>query len=285
LRKELAQSEPFSCIDLPLVLGAAHNFLTQFPIDVQGGSEDSPLRAVNTLIHELVCAVDSSILQSVLKGLPTHSKVHMLVYQHTNKHESTDNIEAGCIPMTGNKSCSSTSAELAQILQRITAPGSSAGSSFSLHPMLLNDLREFKKTHPDVDVLSHLPPCSAAFKDFLEAALCNGVYSRAGHQNDENDQGKSSASGETKENSHPVDAIGERLRNLQARLKMNPGNAPLGSSNVSANAPERCAKITQKKTSPNTHLSTKTDSSAGSSNIDIQNLKERLAKLKSGQLS
>jgi hypothetical protein len=386
LKKELraaaaasAAAKPFTTLRLSLVLGAAHAFFAACTDSASCGAggavcpapegDESPLKAVNTLISELVQALKGQpgVLRAAMRtveakagsgsggtsgraGTPT--ELDAVVTQHEGKH--------GILPChaegEGARSSSSSDdvevqSELTRIFQRISAHGklnspSSSASSQSQSQFQLGELHAFKQKYPGIDVLSQMPPCSAAFKEFVRQGLqkmmdddCGGggtaMANVSGSAMAPHSGSAATASGsaaaaacadpsESKENSHPVDAIGERLRNLQARLKMNPiGNnnsnnssngsscalsgsgastaggaagrtsayAPLaGSSKSNSSNPTKdgLLGLSTASTKANTVVGAKSvsfsDKAESSGKIDIANLKQRLEKLKSGQL-
>jgi hypothetical protein len=304
LKKELAASSPFADLDLPEILGVLHSFFSA--ACTAGQCDESVFKAANTLLRHLAQDLEFGVLNAASSTFEASSPLHQLIQLHRQSDSTKSPRAADTLQETSEGAASSSAAtkheddnkasssestaislkELSQILQRLSGPASQEA---------IEELHQFKLAHPAIDVLAHLPPVSAAFKEYLKQQLRKLDSTSTAPKG-----GSRLADAEKKENTGPVDVIGDRLRSLQARLKIGSveGAAPLSNSavptasveniNAAQSYPKKTVAVmaavqSTSNTAENKLLSTaggaSTSSEAGTTSL--QALKDRLEKLRS----
>jgi cytoskeleton-associated protein 5 len=299
MKKELAASAPFASLDILQILSVLHTFFSA--ACTAGQCDESVFKAANTLLRHLAQDMDVSAVDAASSTFEASSPLHQLIQLHRQSDRTTKSLSAATTPQeathatdmhederreNGSTPTTASLDELSQILQRLSGPASQEA---------IEELHQFKGVHPRIDVLAHLPPVSTAFKEYLKQQLRKLDGASTARKG-----GGTRADAEKKENTGPVDVIGDRLRSLQARLKIGTveGAAPLSTAsavptasveNISAEYPLKPKKSAAAMTAQTTNVAeNKIQSSAGGvassetgATTSLQALKDRLEKLRS----
>uniref|UniRef100_A0A1B6CWX2 TOG domain-containing protein n=1 Tax=Clastoptera arizonana TaxID=38151 RepID=A0A1B6CWX2_9HEMI len=262
-------------LDYDLILVDIHAFFRDFPSSWwKKQPADVPLRTVKTVLHSMVKLRGPDIINNVktVRGITPDSELwtyvqkllrHLRVANVADDHDRKESHSQAkkSPPIRLSKA---TQDQLSDIFRKI---GNKQETQEGLR--LLYD---FKQRYPETDVQPHLEKTNQFFRDYIE----RGLDSIAAERKAEELQ-KSNQTIDTRENVDPVDnedieatQFLNRLRALQAKAGWNnipaattlPTTIPLGAQSL-----------------PSTNIRISNDETSGN-NIDVEKIKERLAKIK-----